>query len=742
MRPNFIPFQHRLSPFLLALVVLGSFWSTGAAALNCQQARQLTHVYFKMHFSFNEFDDTLSQRTLDNFIKTWDPGKVYFLQADIDRFTSEYAGRLDDMINSANCKAIEDVVNVYSKRFNERQKTIDAQIKAKHDFTVDEYLEIDRKNLPWAKTTEEVSDRWRKRIKFQLLQLKETLGDIEVARTKLQKRYQLAAKRHTEMTSDDVYAWFLNAFAMGLDPHSDYMAPEAHEEFRIQTRLSLEGIGAVLRSEDGFTTIQSLVPGGSAFKTGKIKVGDKIIAVAQGAEAPVDVVDMDLKEVVKLIRGTRGTEVRLTIMREEGDKNAQMVIPVIREKVELKDSAAKSQVIKAQVLESGSPRTYQIGVIQLPSFYIDFDGRANRTSNFTSSSADVERELRKLQSLKVDAVVVDLRSNGGGSLDEAINVAGLFTGRGPVVQTRATEGSAAIHNYRGSDAVYSGPLVVMINRQSASASEIFAGAIQDYGRGIIVGDHHTFGKGTVQNVTDIDEKLGAVKVTISKFYRPSGSSTQLRGVESDIVLPDILDEYEIGEKYYDYALPWEKIKAADFKATGEVMPLIPKLRTASNARVMKDPGFQKILTAIKEYKAAEAERNRVSLQEKSARKDAAADAGASSAPKDGAKTASKDEGKKSDKKDPEAEDPNSDLPIEDDFHLQEATRISADLVQAAAGRTLAEVRLPDVKPSNLIADVTSPAEKKASKETEVSGKPDPGSAPKPLVTDPTTGSTP
>ena len=747
MHQKFFKLTRGLSAALLGFVIVGSTWSTPAVALNCQQARQLTHVYFKMHFSFNEFDDTLSQRTLDNFIKTWDPGKVYFLQADIDRFNAEYGSKLDDMINAADCKAIEDVVNVYTKRFNERQKTIEAQIKAKHDFTIDEYLELDRKNLPWAKTTEEVSERWRKRIKFQMLQLKETLGDVEVARTKLSKRYQLAAKRQTEVTSDDVYSWFLNAFAMGLDPHSDYMAPEALEEFRIQTRLSLEGIGAVLRSEDGFTSIQSLVPGGSAFKTGKIKVGDKIIAVAQGTEAPVDVIDMDLREVVKLIRGTRGTEVRLTIMREEGDKSAQLIVPVIRDKVELKDRAAKSQVIKAQVMEGGSPRTYQIGVIQLPSFYMDFEGRASRTAGFTSSSADVERELRKLQGQNVDAVVVDLRSNGGGSLDEAINVAGLFTGRGPVVQTRATDGAAAIQNYRGGDAVYTGPLVVVINRQSASASEIFAGAIQDYGRGIIVGDHHTFGKGTVQSVTDIDEKLGAVKVTISKFYRPSGSSTQLRGVESDIVLPDILDEYEIGEKHYDYALPWEKIKATDYKVSAQVLPLIPKLRTASNARVLKDPGFQKILTAIKEYKAAEAERNRVSLQEKSARKDAASEVAA----KDGAKTASKpgehsgakkEDDKKAAKKDPEPEDPDTDLPIEDDFHLQESARIAADLVQASAGRNLAEVRLPDVKPSALLAEVTAPAEKKAEKQTEITGKPDPGPAPKPLVTEPATGSTP
>jgi len=734
---------------LLAVSLGVAAFPNRAQALNCQQVRQLTHVYFKLHFSFNEFDDVLSTRTLDNFLKAWDPGKVYFLQSDIDRFSADYGNKLDDMINAANCKAIEDVVNVYSKRFAERQKSIDSLIAAKHDFTLEEYMEIDRKNMPWAKTTEEITERWRKRIKFQLLQLNDTLDDTEKARQKLTKRYQLGVKRQQELTSNDVYAWFLSAFSSGLDPHSDYMAPEQLEDFRIQTRLSLEGIGAVLRAEDGFTNIQSLVPGGAAFKTGKLKVDDKIIAVAQGAEAPVDVIDMDLREVVKLIRGTRGTEVRLTIMRDEADKSVQLVVPVIRDKVELKDRAARSRVIKAQVNESAGPRTLLVGVIQLPSFYMDFEGRANRESNFTSSSADVRRELKALQAQNVDGVIVDLRGNGGGSLDEAINVAGLFTGKGPVVQTRAQDGAAAIQSFRDSDAVYTGPLVVMINRQSASASEIFAGAIQDYGRGVIVGDHHTFGKGTVQNLTDIDEKLGAVKVTISKFYRPSGSSTQLRGVESDIVFPDLLDELEIGEKHYDYALPWEKIKAAEYRATQTVAGLVPKLRTASNARTAKDPGFQKIIASINEYRAAEAERNRVCLKEGGCAKDGEAKTADKNAAKEAKSKDNKAGGKKGDKKDakPAADDPDAEVPIDEDFHLQEAARIGADLVQSLKGRPLADVRLPDVKPPppELVQTSAAATQAKADAKDSATGKGEPkgpDSPNKPLISDVVGGALP
>lgn len=697
-----------------AIVLFGILLSADAFAINCQQVRQLVGVYFKMHFDHHDFDDELSRRTLDQLMKAWDPGKVYFLKSDTAELEKKYATKLDDMIMDSNCSAVEEIAKTYSKRFEERQKVINEQIDAKHDFKLDEFMMIDRKKMDYATTTEEIAERWRQRVKFQLLQLNGTMQDIAKAREKLHKRYQLGVKRHNELTSDDMYSIFLNAFSSALDPHSEYMAPEQLEDFRISTRLSLEGIGAVLRSEDGFTTIQSLVPGGAAANTGKVKMDDKIIAVAQGEEPPVDVIDMDLREVVKLIRGTRGTEVRLTLVREDSNKTIQLVVPIIREQIQLKDRAAKSQVFPVSVQENatGPARQYKVGVIELPSFYMDFEGRQNREKGYKSSSADMMNEITALKKQNVDAVVVDLRSNGGGSLDESIDIAGLFFDKGPVVQIKDTRGSTYVQKDEDGKTYYSGPLVVMINRQSASASEIFAGAIQDYGRGLIVGDMHTFGKGTVQNLNDIDEKLGAIKVTISKFYRPSGSSTQLKGVESDIVIPDVFDEYEIGEKHYDYALPWEKIPSSDYKG----FPLVKgedvtKLRDASKVRVGADKGFEKVFAAIKEYKAGEEARSKVSLKE-------------DKAVEEKNKTAEQKKADEKKKKMEEADEDDEKLPITEDYQLQETLRITADYVQVLNKRPLAKVALP-----SLDAKLAEQSAKDAKKNAATP----PGGAPAPAV---------
>jgi carboxyl-terminal processing protease len=679
---------------VLALAALG-LGGGEAYALNCQQVRHLAGVYFKMHFDHHDFDDELSRRTLDNYIKAWDPGKVYFLKADVQSLEQKYATKLDDMVMDTDCRAIEEVARLYSKRFEEWQKPIDGIIDAKHDFTIDEHMLIDRKKLEWATTTEEVKERWRQRVKFQLLQLKATLGDLPKAQEKLKKRYALGVKRQHEMTTDDMYSIFLNAFSSGLDPHSEYMGPEQLEDFRISTRLSLEGIGAVLRTEDGFTTIQSLVPGGAAAKTGLVKVEDKIIAVAQGEETPVDVIDMDLREVVKLIRGTRATEVRLTLVRDDGGKSVQLVVPIIREQIQLKDRAAKSRVVPVAVQEgpagATTPRVLKIGVIELPSFYMDFEGRQNREKDFKSSSADMRREITALKKEGVDAIAVDLRSNGGGSLDESIDIAGLFFDKGPVVQIKDTRGATYVQKDEDPSTLWAGPLLVIINRQSASASEIFAGAIQDYHRGLIVGDTHTFGKGTVQNLNDIDEKLGAIKVTISKFYRPSGGSTQLRGVEADVALPDVLDEYEIGEKHYDYALPWDKIQVADFKSFDLVTPdLVKQLKSSSEARIATDKGFVEIKTAIDEYRKSEESRSKVSLKEETAKD--AKDKDAKTAKDKGKDAAGKDKKKPL----PEEEDEDTRLPLAEDYHLQETLKIAADYVQLLGKRPLAKVTIPEI----------------------------------------------
>jgi carboxyl-terminal processing protease len=616
-----------------------------------------------MHFSYNSFTDEVSRRTLDNFLKSWDPGKMYFYQSDFDEFTSKYANRLDDLIGrDMNCAVIDEIMNKYTQRFNERSQFVNKVIDEKQDFTIDEYLNVDRKNMAYPKTVEEVNERWRKQIKFQLLNLKMSVDTIEKAREKLKKRYELLVRRHNDLTKDKVYGVFLNAFSAALDPHSSYMPAEDLEDFRIRTRLSLEGIGASLRSEDGFTIVANLVKGGAAEKSGLLKVNDKIIAVGQENGEAVDVIDMDLQEVVKKIRGARGTVVKLHVLREESNNSKKMIVPIVREKIQLVEQQASSHVIEVNTKESGKTKHLKVGVITLPSFYIDFEGRQKRLKNYRSSSNDTKEQLKVLKEKGVDAVILDLRSNGGGGLDESISTAGLFFGSGPVVQVKASNGETETYYDPDESTWYDGPLVVMINRHSASASEIFAGAIQDYGRGLIVGDSHTFGKGTVQNLNDLAQKLGAVKVTVNQFYRASGASTQLKGVNSDLVLPSIADELEIGEKYYDYALPYEEIKTAKYSKFNLTKPFVPELKRRSDSRIAMDGEFKKIRDEIDKYRKNKEERSRVSLKEK----------------KD------EDAKDKKDKKDAKEEDllnESTEFSLKDDVYLQETVRVAADYVQ-------------------------------------------------------------
>jgi carboxyl-terminal processing protease len=689
--------QMKIFFLLVASGVLGAFGlASDLFAINCQAVRQLTGHYLRLHYSYHSFDDELSKRTLDNFIKAWDPGKVYFLASDIEGFQKTYGTQLDDLINDGNCSAIDAIINIYSKRFAERQAAVEKIIDSKHDFNLEESLEFDRKTLTWAATTEEVNERWRKRIKFQHLQLKEGMVSEEETRSKLHKRFQLAAKRHNELTSDDLYSIFLNSFSTAMDPHSDYLSPEQLEDFRIQTRLSLEGIGAVLRSEDGFTTIQSLVPGGAAAKTGLVKTDDKIVAVAQGNEHPVDVIDMDLREVVKLIRGARATEVRLSLVRQDAGGVKKIIAPIIREKIQLEDRAAKSYVYEVDAEASkGKKKPYRIGVVDLPSFYMDFEGRQAQKEDFKSSSVDMVNEIEKLKKEKIDAMVVDLRSNGGGSLDESIRIAGLFFETGPVVQIKGVNKSAYVSEDEDPKTFYDGPLIVLIDRQSASASEIFAGAIQDYQRGLIVGDSHSFGKGTVQNLNDLSKELGAIKVTISKFYRPNGGSTQLKGVESDIVLPSLSDHMEIGEKHYDYALVWDKIEASKHKDFNAVQPYVAALTKASVSRTAAEKEFKEMATSVADFEKKKEEGSKVSLKQKDA-KDLKAES------KDGKK-------KKKDLEQGADEDARRIPDLKDDLSLREAVRIATDYVRLIGKEQTVGLSFQKTAPVNQAVIVAAPA---------------------------------
>ena len=654
------------------VVVLGVI-SSRSLALSCGDIRLIANNVVNLHFSYDKITQELGQRSLSQFIKSWDPGKVYFLESDIKKFEADYGPSVADKIQAADCKFIDEIALTYSQRFKERQLGIKKAIESKHDFTVDEYLVIDAKSQEWAKNDEELTERWRKRVKFQFLSLKGTLEDSKIP-AKLTKRYELAAKRQSEMKLDDIYSMYLNAFSTSLDPHTEFYPPVSLEEFRIQTRLSLEGIGAVLRSDDGFTKIQSMVPGGAAAKNGKVKNGDTIIAVAQGDGPPVDVIDMDLKDVVSLVRGKRGSEVRLTLMRETKKGNEKLVVNIIREKVDLKDKAAKSWTYE---VKQKAGRPIKVGVLSLPSFYMDFQGRQSGKDNFRSSSRDMLREIESLTKQGIDSLVFDLRNNGGGALDEAVKVAGLFIKQGPVVQIKGSGEKAFSQEDTDPVVYYNGPLVVMINLQSASASEIVAGAIKDYQRGIIVGDSHTFGKGTVQNLNDLDPRLGAIKVTISKFYTPVGSSTQLKGVASDITLPSLWEELEIGEKNYDYALPWEKIDSAKYTALDLVSPNLQKISKASSDRVAHSEEYAKLAKSIAEYKQNSKLRTQVSLKE--------------------------DKTKEGEKKDLDADElddstmnlSNQKPDLYKDISLHEGIMIAADYAKASKNEELAELKVED-----------------------------------------------
>lgn len=684
----------------LAFVAFASLTTQSSYALTCQNVKQIISTYLQSHYSMNDFTPEISRRAIDSYAKAWDPGKVYFLKADIEEFAKTYETQLPLLLARADCSAIDGIYARYTKRFEERQAMLPKMVAAPQNFKLDEYLNLDRKALDWGKNAAELDERWRLRVKYQFKQLLEVAESEPKTREKLLKKFQLMGKRQKELTTDDVYGMFLDSFSISLDPHTSYFSPTQLEDFHIATRLSLEGIGALLRSEDGFTKIQSLVPGGAAFKTKKIKVEDVIIAVAQGTAPPVNVIDMDLRDVVKMVRGARGTTVNLTVKR----KSEVFVVPIKRERIQLADHAAKSKVHEV-IPKDGKGSPIRVGVIDLPSFYMDLEGRQAHTKNFKSSSDDVRREVENLKRQKVDSIVLDLRSNGGGILDEAIDIAGLFTGPGPIVLQKGARTKPFASLYRNKS-IYDGPLEVLIDRQSASASEILAGAIKDYDRGLIVGSSHSFGKGTVQHLNDLAADMGAIKVTIYKFYLPSGESTQLRGVETHLTLPSLFDHYEIGEKYYDYALPFDTVPMADHKNFGLVEPYLPKLKEASLARIKVEEGFKKIDEAIKTYEGKQDERYRVSLKydpkaAKEEKKKALAEANKAKQDKKAkGKNAKVERDFESPKetadsldglKDPEFQQEEEDL--ESDVHLKEAIHIAADYARLLRKEPLAMMEI-------------------------------------------------
>ena len=585
-----------------------------------QIALAVTSLVNKKHLSRHPLDKEISERCLDMFLKSLDPMKVYFYQSDVDEFMKQQ-DELCTMIHGGDLSFAYKVFSVFLQRIDERVKMVDEILASPLDFTADEEMAINRDVVQYPRTPDEAKDRWRKRIKYDLLVLKssdkkEEKKEGKEANDKLSRRYHSFAKRMHQTDSNELLEIYLNAFTLSFDPHTDYMSSDSQKNFEIMMGLNLEGIGAQLQaSDDGYTVVKKLIPGGAAAKDGHLKIEDKIISVGQNGEGEmVDIVDMKLSDVVKLIRGKPGTAVRLEVIPADG--SPRKIYKIAREKIELKDSEARGKIFDAGKKPDGTP--YRVGVIDLPSFYRDMKGEHEGSTNFKSTTRDVLVILEDFKQKGIDAVVLDLRHNGGGSLNEAISLTGLFITEGPVVQTKDPDGHVLPYYDNDPGIAWSGPLMVLISKFSASASEILAGAIQDYNRGLIVGDHDTHGKGTVQSMLDIGEelfrirnapKMGALKITMQQFYRPNGDSTQKRGVLSDIELPSITTHLDVGEVDLDHALAFDKIAPMNYKRFDDVTPaLCEQLQKLSQERVKKSDKFQKVVRNIERYNEKKAKK--------------------------------------------------------------------------------------------------------------------------------------
>ena len=562
----------------------------------------IVEQFVSMHYAQKPLDDEMSAKIFKLYLNRLDPAHYYFLAADVNEFR-KYETRIDDMLLRGEVKLALEIFERFKVRLSERLAMMEEFLAEDFDFSRDANWTLERDDLPYPETTEEARKIWRTKIKFDLLTLKLADTSIKDGKERLMKRVRGMWKDFSQYENDDVVSIFLNSMAAAYDPHSSYLAAQDLKNFDISIKLSLEGIGAVLRWEDGYTVVNSIVPGGAAARHGKLKADDRIIAVAQGEEAFESVIDMRLNNVVQLIRGKRGTKVGLQILRKTKKGFDTLKLVIVRDKIILKDGEARTQIFVHPSPEENktAQETNRIGVIKLPSFYVDFNDRRKNPKNYKSSSRDVKKHLKEFVRENVDGVILDLRSNGGGGLDEAINMAGLFIGHNPVVIVRQSGGRRVTVHRSRERAVYDGPLLIMLNRYSASASEILAGAMHDYQRAILAGDTTTFGKGTVQNIFQLPDGYGALKVTIAQFYRVSGWSTQNRGVETSLVLPSLNNARDIGESTLDNALPWRSIDQVSYRVNGNLKKVLPKLKQLSENRIANSEFFQKVKEDVQEY---------------------------------------------------------------------------------------------------------------------------------------------
>ena len=582
-----------------------------------RSTRLITHVISNYHYRNVPLDDALSKKILDRYIDALDPARSYFTQADIDEFM-QHETRVDDYLRSSSLNPLFDMFVRFRQRLGERVDYAVHAVDDKFDFKVDESFEFDRKKAPWPNNTAELDELWRKRVKNDILSLKLAGKPLSEINTTLKKRYDALVRRTAQLNSEDVFQTLMNAYTTAIDPHTSYFSPRTSENFKIRMSLSLEGIGAVLQSDNELTVVREVVTGGPADLSGKLHADDRIVGIGQDDKgAIVDVIGWRLDDVVDLIRGPKSSLVRLQVLpKGTALGGPTTTVAITRNTIQLDEQAAKGSVIDVK----RGTATAKIGVITLPTFYMDFEARSAGDDNYRSTTRDVRKIIDELMAKHIEGLVIDLRANGGGSLSEATELTGLFIGPGPVVQVRDSQGRVQIERSAEPQVDYKGPLAVLVDRNSASASEIFAGAIQDYHRGMIIGEP-TFGKGTVQNLVDLNRfdqtmngKLGQLKATIAQFFRVSGSSTQYQGVVPDVSFPTVMDDDDHGERSLDNALPWAAIDPARFTSVSYSEDRLGSVRKLHEKRIAGDSAFQALLAT--ERAVSEAQKQKaLSLRE-------------------------------------------------------------------------------------------------------------------------------
>ncbi len=607
------------------VVVLGLTFGAAGQADNRQVAldtlvptdahRQATagilQLMQRYHYKRVPVTDALSAQIFDRYLETLDPQKNFLLATDVEEFYT-VRHQFDDALRSGRLDPVFDIFKRFRARVEERAEFASGLLNRDFDFALDEQYTFDREDAQWSSSTQVMDELWRKRVKNDVLDLRlAEQSDNEITET-LEDRYERMARRVSQLTPNEVFQYFINAYTLSVEPHTSYFSPRGSENFRINMSLSLEGIGAALQTENEHTVVRRIIAGGPAAVSGLVSVEDRIVGVGNDDEDIVDVVSWPLADVVDLIRGPKGSTVRLAILPGKAPAGTPpKVIELVRDKIKLEEQAAKSSIVEVP----GTPKPQKFGVIDLPTFYLDTAGLSQGLPDYRSTTRDVRRLLGELTSSGVDGVIIDLRGNSGGSLLEATQLTGLFLKTGPIVQIRDSSGRVNVEKDEDPTIEYDGPLAVLVDRGSASASEIFAAAIQDYGRGVVIGEP-TFGKGTVQNVVPLDREgeLGQLKVTIAQFFRVNGEGTQHRGVVPDILFPTAMDSDAQGERGLDNALPWAEVAAASFDSWTDQTPNFSHLQARHESRYRSNRSFKLLIEELDSLRDARAQQD-VSLME-------------------------------------------------------------------------------------------------------------------------------